>query len=80
MTMRKTTAAVFVFGHSAGPNDAHIYHAIFGSTAKHVYFGVFQPDAEKVTALDAELAKYKKLGGDDVNYTFFASETARVWA
>lgn len=78
-TLQETTAAVFVFGHSADPNDAHIYHAIFGSKAKHVYFGVFQPSTEKVTALDAELAKYKKLGGDDVPYSFFASETAHVW-
>ena len=77
--MHETTAAVFVFGHSADPNDAHIYHAIFGSKAKHVYFGVFQPSAEKVTALDAELAKYKKLGGDDVPYSLFDSETAHVW-
>ena len=78
-TLHETTAAVFVFGHSADPNDAHIYHAIFGSKAKHVYFGVFQPSAEKVTALDAELAKYKKLGGDDVPYSFYDSETAHVW-
>ncbi|MEZ5799571.1 MAG: DUF4917 family protein, partial [Nitratireductor sp.] len=78
-TLQETTAAVFVFGHSADRNDAHIYHAIFGSKAKHVYFGVFQPDAEKVTALDTELAKYKKLGGDDVPYSFFDSETAHVW-
>ncbi|OWY18096.1 hypothetical protein B6V73_05670 [Thioclava sp. JM3] len=78
-TLQETTAAVFIFGHSADPNDAHIYHAIFGSKAKHVYFGLFQPNEEKVTALDAELAKYKKLGGDDVPYSFFDSETAHVW-
>lgn len=77
--LQETTAAVFVFGHSADSNDAHIYHAVFGSKAKHVYFGVFQPNDEKVTALDAELAKYKKLGGDGVHYSFFDSETAQVW-
>lgn len=78
-TLQETIGTVFVFGHSADANDAHIYHAIFGSKAKRVYFGVFQPSAEKVTALDAELAKYKKLGGDDVPYSFFDSETAHVW-
>jgi hypothetical protein len=77
--LQETTATVFVFGHSADPNDSHIYHAIFGSEAKHVYFGVFQPNAEKIRALDAELAKYKKLGGDDVAYTFFDSGTAHIW-
>ena len=77
--LQDTNAAVFIFGHSAAPNDAHIYHAIFGSKAKHVYFGVFQPNRTKITALDAELAKYKKLGGDNVPYSFFDSETAHVW-
>jgi len=78
-TLQETTAAVFVFGHSADPNDAHVYNAVFASKAKHVYFGVFRPDAEKLAALDGELAKYKKLGGDDVPYSFFDSETAHVW-
>lgn len=78
-SLQETTAAVFVFGHSADPNDAHIYHAIFGSKAKHVYFGVFQPDDAKIKTLDAELAKYKKFGGDHVSYTFFNSGTAHVW-
>ena len=77
--LQETIAAVFVFGHSADLNDAHIYHAVFGSKAKHVYFGIFQPNDEKVTALDAELAKYKRLGGDGVHYSFFVSETAQVW-
>lgn len=77
--LKESTGAVFVFGHSADPNDAHIYHAIFGSKAQHVYFGVFQPSDEKIKTFDAELSKYKKLGGDGVNYTFFDSETAHVW-
>ncbi|PSL17297.1 DUF4917 family protein [Shimia abyssi] len=77
--LQNTTASVFVFGHSADPNDAHIYHALFGSKAKHVYFGIFQPSDDKVRAADAELAKYKKLGGDDVSYSFFDSESAKVW-
>jgi hypothetical protein len=78
-TLQETTAAVFVFGHSAAPNDAHIYHAVFGSKAKHVYFGIFQPNVDKIKVVDAELAKYSKLGGDNVPYSFFDSETAHVW-
>jgi len=77
--LRENSASIFIFGHSADPNDAHIYHAIFGSKAKHVYFGIFQPNADKIKAVDAELAKYKKLGGDDVPYSFFDSETSHVW-
>lgn len=78
-TLKETTEVIFVFGHSAAPSDAHIYRAIFGSKAKHVYFGVFQPDEDKVRTIDAELSRHKKLGGDKVSYTFFASETAQVW-
>ena len=78
--LQETTAVVFVFGHSASPNDAHIYHAIFGSKKVHAYFGIFKPDDCKIKAVDAELAKYKKLGGNKVSYSFFASETAHVWS
>ncbi len=78
-TLLETEAVVFVFGHSADPNDSHIYHAIFGSEAKHVYFGIYRPDDDKILTTDAELAKYKKLNGDKVSYSFFDSKTAHVW-
>lgn len=78
-TLQKTSSCVFIFGHSAAENDAHIYRAIFSSNAKHVYFGIFHPDAEKVRELDAELGKYKTLGAKNISYTFFDSETAHVW-
>ncbi len=78
-TLQKTSEAVFVFGHSANENDAHIYHAIFGSRAKKVYFGIFQPTKKNVRSTAAELARYKRLGGDRVPYSFFDSETAQVW-
>lgn len=79
--LKENTAAVFVFGHSAGQNDAHVYHAIFRSKAQpqHVYFGVYRKNEEELRALDAELARYKKLGDDKVTYSFFDSETAHVW-
>lgn len=79
LQLKETKATMFLFGLSVDPNDTHIYQAIFNSKAKHVYFGVFQPDAEKVTTLDAKLAYYKKLGNDKVSYSFFNSQTAQVW-
>lgn len=77
--LQDNAAIVFIYGHSADDNDAHIYHAIFGSDAKHVYFGVYNPDEDKLRELDAQLAKYSKIGGKDIPYSFFDSETAQVW-
>jgi len=73
-------ATVFVYGHSADENDAHIYRAIFGSTVTHVYFGVYKPDATKLKELDGLLAKYQRTAGSSVNYTFFDSESAKIWS
>lgn len=78
-SLQETASSVFVFGHSADANDAHIYHAMFGSRAKHVWFGIYQPDDDKIRTLDAKLAGYQKLGGDKVAYDFFDSQSARVW-
>lgn len=72
-------AIVFVYGHSADENDAHIYNAIFRSRAEHLYFGIYKPDAAKLNALDGLLAKYQHTAGSSTEYTFFDSESARVW-
>ena len=73
-------ATVFVYGHSADENDAHIYRAIFGSSAKKVYFGVYKPNGEKLKELDGLLAKYQRTSGSSTGYTFFDSESAQIWA
>jgi hypothetical protein len=39
-TFRENDAPVFVYGHSADQNDAHVHRAIFMSGAEHLYFGV----------------------------------------
>lgn len=78
-TLRRNAAAMFVYGHSADENDAHIYRAIFGSETKHLYFGVYKPDETKVKELDGLLAKYQKTTGSSAEYTFFDSESAKVW-
>lgn len=78
-TLRRNAAAIFVYGHSADENDAHIYRAIFGSEAKHIYFGVYKPDEGKLKALDGLLAKFQKTAGSSADYTFFDSESAKVW-
>lgn len=78
--LRDTEGAVFIFGHSADQNDAHIYHAIFGnSKISHVWFGIFRPDETKKRKFDAKLSAYHKIGGSKVSYSFFDAETAHVW-
>lgn len=53
--LRRNTAAMFVYGHSADDNDAHIYQAIFQAGTKHLYFGVYRPDHDKLRTLDGLL-------------------------
>jgi hypothetical protein len=77
--LRENTASVFVFGHSADDNDAHIYQAVFGSDAKHVYFGVYKPNDENLKVMDGHMAKYQKIGGKGINYSFYDAESAHVW-
>jgi hypothetical protein len=77
--LRSNSAAIFVYGHSADDNDAHIYRAIFSSGAAHIYFGIYKPDDEKLKILDGKLSNYQKSTGSTLNYTFFDSQTAKVW-
>lgn len=74
-----STGSFFVFGHSADPNDAHIYNALFRSKITHLYFCVHQSTDEKIKAISGELARYKERAGSKVDYTFVDSESARVW-
>jgi len=68
----------FVYGHSADQNDTHIYRALFRPGIEHIYFFIHQPTAD-LNAIDGELARYKRLFGSDVDYSFVDSESARVW-
>ena len=77
--LRSNSMATFVYGHSADENDTHIYRAIFHSQATHLYFGVYKPNAEKVKVLDGRLATYQRTAGSHLAYTFFNSESAKVW-
>jgi hypothetical protein len=77
--LRENAATVIVYGHSADESDAHIYRAIFESGVRHIYFGVYQPDQDKVKSLDGQLAKYQKVWGKGATYEFYDSESAGVW-
>ena len=77
--LRNTASSLFVYGHSADDNDAHIYRAIFESEASQVFFGVYKPDAQKLRVLDGRLANYQRRAGSEKRYTFYDSESAKVW-
>lgn len=77
--LRKNKATLFIYGHGAAENDAHIYRAIFKSESKHVFFGVHEPDEEKLKAFDGLLAKFQKSAGSETEYSFYDSASAAVW-
>jgi hypothetical protein len=77
--LRDNAATLFVYGHSADENDAHVYRAIFESGVKHVYFGIHKPDDERLKTLEGQMAKYQKTWGEDTSYAFYDSESAKVW-
>jgi hypothetical protein len=77
-TLQASTGSFFVYGHSADPNDAHIYDALFRSKIKHLYFCIHQPSA-KIANIDGELARYKKRNGSSIDYTFVDSVSAHIW-
>src|ERR1700737_152643 len=74
-----SAGSFFVFGHSADPNDAHIYNAIFRSEIKHLYFCIYQPADEKIKSVSGELARYRERAGSKIDCTFVDSESAHVW-
>lgn len=78
--LQDCAATIFIYGHSADENDAHIYRAIFSSQAKHVYFGIYKPDETNSKVFDGLLAKYQKTAGTDKEYSFYDSESAGVWS
>jgi hypothetical protein len=78
-TLSAIETPVFVYGHSAAANDAHVYRSIFTSNAQHVYFGVFEPTDEKVAVLDGHLANYQRAAMSETPYSFFDSGSANVW-
>lgn len=56
--LRTNAATLFIYGHSADSNDAHIYRAIFSSEIEHIYFGVYRPNAADLKGFSSQLAMY----------------------
>lgn len=76
--LSSSSGCFFVYGHSADPNDAHIYRALFTSEIDRLYFCIHKPTAD-VKKIDGELARYKKQCGSTIEYAFIDSESVQVW-
>lgn len=72
------SGSLFVYGHGAKDNDAHIYDALFRSSLKHLFFCVHKPTA-KIAEIDGDLSRYKKRNTSKIDYVFVDSQTVPVW-
>ena len=73
------TGALFVYGHSASDNDAHIYNALFSSAIDHIYFCIYKPRAGDLAEMNGKLSYFQKSNGSRIGYTFVDAESAAVW-
>ncbi len=76
--LRRATVNCFVYGHSADPNDVHIYNAIFNSDVEHLYFCIHKPTAD-VPKVEGELSRYQKLFSSNIKYTLVDAESVGIW-
>ena len=77
-TLKNTSGSLFVFGHSASPNDIHVYDAIFSSNnLKKLFFCVHNP-ANDWSQLRERLARFAERR-KDVGIYYIDAATARVW-
>jgi hypothetical protein len=69
--------SLFIFGHSASPNDEHIYRAICRSNLTKLFFCVHEPTTN-VRELSERLASYFKERAD-LAIVYVNSGIANVW-
>lgn len=76
-TLKKQSAPIFIFGHSADPNDKHIYDAIFQGKTEKVYFCVFDPP-NQFEAIQKNLAPYL-VGRSQKPIVYVNASNMNVW-
>lgn len=76
--LKRVEGAVFVFGHSMEKSDEHIFDAINGSRASHVYVSIFgSPESEK----NVEVVKNSRsYFGDNIKVGYFDVSSASAWS
>lgn len=75
--LKESTGCFFVYGSSAGENDAHIFDAVFRSRIKRLYFCIY--DQSQLPSVDGKLSNYQKSNSSIIPYTFVDSKSAGVW-
>lgn len=78
LRLRQATQAFFVYGHSAGASDGHIYDALFTANIDHLYFCVYEPSGDRAE-IDSRLSAHQKRLASNVGYTLVDAESAGVW-
>jgi Domain of unknown function (DUF4917) len=76
--LRVVIGNCFVYGHSADPNDMHVYSAIFKSDVEHLYFCIHKPTAD-IPRVESELSRYQKLFSSNIKYTLVDAESVGIW-
>ena len=69
--------SLFIFGHAASDNDAHLYDAICCSGVEMVFVFVHKPD-ENLDTMREQLAKYTARR-EDIEWLYVDAATAKVW-
>lgn len=75
--LKKQSAPIFIFGHSADPNDKHIYDAIFHGKTEKVYFCVFDPP-KQFEEIQKKLAPYL-IGRSPKQIAYIDASKMNVW-
>lgn len=69
--------SLYILGHAASDNDAHIYDAICYSGAEMVFVFVHNPE-ENLDAMREQLARYTARR-EDIKWLYVDAATAKVW-
>jgi hypothetical protein len=75
--LSSSTGSIFIFGHAASDNDAHIYDAICRSRVERVFVFVHQPKVN-LERMRERLARYAERRRN-IKWSYVDAATARVW-
>src|SRR5262249_48305106 len=76
-TLASIKGSLFIFGHAASDNDAHIYDAICRSEIEMVFVFVHNPE-ERLSIMRERLARYTARR-TNIEWSYVDAATAKVW-